>query len=183
MRREASSPCAARWRRRRKTPQFLEQSPTATTSRGSGIALYVVARAGHVHRHWSGDRQHVGVSRRGDQADSESLRVIDGRKRLPDLDLVVVARPGVDVTYSHRTRDRRGLREPLTRRHGLLRRAAGPDNPADHSHTPTAGRGSPVRVRTGRSPSRAGRRGVRPVRRAPRSRACEPPGAVRQPVD
>ena len=48
-------------------------------------------RIGHASRHWSGDEQDIGVARRGDDVEPETLQVILRRRRSGQLMLASVA--------------------------------------------------------------------------------------------
>jgi hypothetical protein len=51
----------------------------------------------HVLGHGTGDQQHVGVARRGDEADAEPLEVVEDVAQRVDLQLTAVAGTGVDL--------------------------------------------------------------------------------------
>jgi hypothetical protein len=54
-------------------------------------------RLAHVLRHRAGDQQHVGVARRGDEAQAEALEVVEGVVEGVDLELAAVAGAGIDL--------------------------------------------------------------------------------------
>src|SRR5437016_9857908 len=63
--------------------------------RGSRIGA--LERDLHVARYRAGHHEHVGVARRGDEADAEALDVVDGIVEGMDLELAAVARAGIDL--------------------------------------------------------------------------------------
>ena len=67
-----------------------------------------------------GDQQHVGVARRGDEAQAEALQIVEGIGERVDLQLAAVAGAGVDLA------DRRGCGPELGARGAVdLRRQRG----------------------------------------------------------
>ena len=93
------------------TPQPAAQSPTATTHFGSGVARQVRSRRlAHVARHRSGDHQHIGMARRGDEAQAEAFQVVERVVECVDLQFAAVAGAGVDLA------DRQAAAEPALRR-------------------------------------------------------------------
>ncbi len=66
-------------------------------------------RLAHVLGHRPGDQQHVGVARRGDEAQAEALEVVEGVVERVDLQLAAVAGAGIDLA------DREAAAEPPAR--------------------------------------------------------------------
>jgi hypothetical protein len=56
----------------------------------------------HVLGHRSGHEQHVGMARRGDEADAETLEVVERVAQRMDLELAAVAGAGVDLADRER---------------------------------------------------------------------------------
>ena len=83
-------------------------------------------RLAHVLGHRPGDQQHVGMARRGDEAQAEALEVVEGVVERVDLQLAAVAGAGVDL--ADRERAAEPLRAPRDRRCARARRA--PRRPA-----------------------------------------------------
>ena len=59
--------------------------------------LGAIQRFAHVHRHRPGNQQYVGVARRGDEAETEALDVVEGVVERMDLKFAAVARTGIDL--------------------------------------------------------------------------------------
>ena len=66
-------------------------------------------RLAHVLRHRSGHQQHIGMARRGDEAEAKALDIVIGVVERVDLELAAVAGAGVDLA------DRRLAAEPPPR--------------------------------------------------------------------
>ena len=79
------------------------QSERAVSERGDAARLGhgVVGdeqRLAHAARHRAGDEEHVGVARRGDDAEPEALQVVVGARELGQLVLAAVAGARIDMT-------------------------------------------------------------------------------------
>ncbi len=86
-----------------KMPPLMPQAPTATTIFGSGVAAQVLRkREFHIARDRTGDQQHVGMARRGDEVNAEALDVVDRVVQRNDLLLTSVA--GARVHLANRQR-------------------------------------------------------------------------------
>ncbi len=72
---------------------------------GSGL-VGALERFTHVGRHGAGHQQHIGVARRGDEAKSEALEIVEHVIERMDLELAAVAGTGVDLA------NREGSAEP-----------------------------------------------------------------------
>ena len=72
-------------------------------------------RLAHAGRDGAGDEQHVGVARRGDDAEAEALEVVVGARGEGELVLAAVARAGVDVADGEAAAAV-GAREAMSRR-------------------------------------------------------------------
>jgi hypothetical protein len=59
-------------------------------------------RLGHTSRHWSGDEQDIGVTRRGNDVEPKTLQVVLGRCRSSQLVLASVAGSCIDVADCQR---------------------------------------------------------------------------------
>ena len=88
-------------------------------------------RLAHVLGHRPGHHQHVGMARRGDEAQAEALEVVERVVERVDLQLAAVAGAGVDLA------DRQAAAEPAARRAVDAWRQARPARPR-----PCAGGGS-----------------------------------------
>ena len=67
-------------------------------------------RFAHVARDRAGDEQHVGMARRGDEAQAEALEVVEGVVERVDFQLAAVAGAGIDLA------DGEAAAEPAPRR-------------------------------------------------------------------
>ena len=79
-------------------------------------AIGPLQRLAHVLGHRAGHQQHVGVTRRGDEAQAEALEIVEGVVERVDFKLAAVAGAGVDLA------DREAAAEPAAR--GARRRCA-----------------------------------------------------------
>jgi hypothetical protein len=50
-----------------------------------------------VPRHWAGDKENVGMARRGHELDAEAFNVIERVVEGVDLELATIARPGIHL--------------------------------------------------------------------------------------
>ena len=66
-------------------------------------------RLAHVLGHRTGDQQHVGMARRGDETEAEALEIVEGVVEGVDLELAAVAGAGIDLA------DRQAAAEPAAR--------------------------------------------------------------------